>query len=65
MHFFMANSIPASDKVRYEAPRADVCGVFLCENMAVGAEVSVLTGGITQEDWGSDSAASQDLWLAY
>jgi hypothetical protein len=33
----------------YETPRACVRGVFLCEEVAV--PVSVLTGGINQEDW--------------
>jgi hypothetical protein len=50
----------------YVAPWAEVRGVFLCGNTAV--EVSVLTGNITQEAWGSDTTygdgnADGDLWL--
>jgi hypothetical protein len=33
----------------YEAPRAQVCGVFLCESMAVGVQSPVR--GVTLEDW--------------
>jgi hypothetical protein len=65
---FMASSIPVSDKVKYEAPRADVCGAFFVE--CAGAAVSVLAWGITQEGWGTDvplgeSDANGDLWLAF
>jgi hypothetical protein len=34
----------------YETPRAQVRGVFLCEDVAV-EPTSVLTGGITQDGW--------------
>jgi hypothetical protein len=50
-------------KFEYETPRAQVRGVFLCEDVAV--PVSVLTIEITQEEWGGDSSAGGDLWLAY
>jgi hypothetical protein len=39
-----------TELAEYETPRAQVRGVFLCENVAVGA-VSVLAWGIDQDDW--------------
>jgi hypothetical protein len=57
-------------KERYKAPRVEVRGVFLCENLAAPA-VSVL-GAITQEDWGGDvtvnptlADGSGDFWLSF
>jgi hypothetical protein len=56
----------------YETPRASVRGVFLCENVADTAAVSALTGGITQEGWGTDKVMGEeitdtdgDVWLKY
>jgi hypothetical protein len=59
-----------TELAEYETPRASVCGVFLCENVADTA-VSVLTLGITQEGWGADvilgdvATEGGDLWLGY
>jgi hypothetical protein len=38
-------------KFEYETPRAQVRGVFLCEDVAV--PVSALIGNFSQEDWGT------------
>jgi hypothetical protein len=60
-----------TEKIEYETPRAQVRGVFLCENVADTAAVSALTGGITQEGWGADDILGDvdseggDLWLGY
>jgi hypothetical protein len=52
-------------KLMYKTPRASVRGVFLCENVAM-EPTSVLTVGITQEEWpATDASASGDLWIAY
>jgi hypothetical protein len=58
-------------KFEYKTPRAEVRGVFLCENVADTA-VSVLTLGVTQEGWDTEltlGAASNDpdgdMWLLY
>jgi hypothetical protein len=55
----------------YETPRAQVRGVFLCENVADTA-VSAYTTGITQEEWGSqvdivgdDDAEGDDVWFDF
>jgi hypothetical protein len=56
--------------IEYETPRASVRGVFLCDNVA-GAAVSMLTGEITQEGWGSEVRLGDldedegDFWVGY
>jgi hypothetical protein len=53
----------------YEAPRASVRGVFLCDGIADTA-VSVLTAEITQEEWantyttiGTSVSNTEDIWI--
>jgi hypothetical protein len=54
--------------IEYEAPQSSVCGVFLCQGVA--GEVSVWTGGITQEAWsdtyttiGTSVSDAEDIWI--
>jgi hypothetical protein len=56
-------------KNEYETPRAQVRGVFLCDNLA--APVSVLTGQIEQEAWsdsyttiGTSVSDAEDVWIS-
>jgi hypothetical protein len=55
------------EMLEYETPRAQVRGVFLCENVA--APISVWTGTIMQYEWEStevpvgDTNADGDVWL--
>jgi hypothetical protein len=56
-------------KMAYKTPRASVRGVFLLENLAV-EPTSMLTAGITQEGWGTDttlgaSDTDGDVWLVF
>jgi hypothetical protein len=55
-------------KDEYETPRAQVRGVFLCEEIAV--PVSVLTWEIEQEAWaetytpiGTSVSDTEDIWI--
>jgi hypothetical protein len=55
-------------KKKYETPRAQVRGVFLCEDVAV--PVSVLTWEIEQEAWsdsfltiGESVSDAEDIWI--